>query len=174
MVGLGVGLGLNYATYTDYQDDNEVNVNGSAGWGTYVGAAMLGGAIGLGIGYFGPSIASFLGSSFTFTLPTLSTLNMGGALALTGGTSITITGGQIVNGLLLSGGLLLFSWGADRYTPKDNRSNYVQNEEFERICDEYNLNDTQRDRIHHRITKKGFTIDKIRELIERLYPDSRR
>jgi len=35
------------------------------------------------------------------------------------------------------------------------RSNSTQNNEFSRICDEYNLDKTQRDRIHHRITKKG-------------------
>ena len=172
LIGVGVAAGLGYAAYTDYIDD--YNINGSVGWQTYVGSAMIGGAIGFGIGYFGPAISSFLGSSFSFTLPSLGALNTGGALAVAGGTAITITGAQIVNSALLCGLILMFSWGAERYAPKDGRSNYVQNEEFERICDEYGLNKTQRDRIHHRITKKGFSADKIRELIERLYPYTRR
>lgn len=64
----------------------------------------------------------------------------------------------------------MFSQNANRFKPKDSRSNYVQNEEFNRICNEYGLNQTQRDRIHHIITKKGFTADMIRQLIEKLYP----
>ena len=71
---------------------------------------MIGGAIGFGIGYFWPNISSFLGSSFTFTLPSLGSLNAGGALALAGGTAITITGAQIVGGAAALGlGILLFA-----------------------------------------------------------------
>ena len=93
--------------YTYYQDDSAIN--GSIGWQTYLGSAMIGGAIGFGIGYFGPAISSFLGSSFTFTLPSLGSLNAGGALALAGSTAITITGAQIAGGAAALGlGILLF------------------------------------------------------------------
>ena len=110
LMGIGVAAGLSYAAYTDYQDDH--NINGSVGWQTYLGSAMIGGAIGFGIGYFGPSILSFLGSSFSFTLPSLGALNMGGALALAGGT-VSVTGAQIVGGALAAWlGIFLFAKGS--------------------------------------------------------------
>lgn len=110
-MGAGATIGLGYAAYTDYSDDYDIN--GSVGWQTYVGSAIIGGAIGFGIGYFGPSIASFLGSSFSFTLPSFGALNMGGALALVGGTTITITGAQIAGGAIAATGIgiMLFSKG---------------------------------------------------------------
>ena len=173
-LGIGIAAGVGYAVYTDYQDNNYID--GSIGldylWLGIIGGA-IGAGIGFGIGYWGPAIATFLGSSFSFSIPTLGLSNMGGALALVGGTTVTVTGAQIATGAL-GGLIIMFSWGASRYTPKDTRSNYVQNEEFERICDEYGLNKTQRDRIHHRITKKGLNPDQIRKLIERLYPNLRR
>lgn len=111
LMGAGATIGLGYAAYTDYSDDYDIN--GSVGWQTYVGSAIIGGAIGFGIGYFGPSIASFLGSSFSFTLPSFGALNMGGALALVGGTTITITGAQIAGGAIAATGIgiMLFSKG---------------------------------------------------------------
>ena len=60
-LGLGVGLDLGYAAYTDYKDDDKIN--GSVGWETYLGSAMIGGAFGFSIGYFVPSIISSFGSS---------------------------------------------------------------------------------------------------------------
>ena len=98
-LGVGVGLGLGYAAYTDYQDDDDIN--GSVGWQTYLGSAMIGGAIGVGAGYFGPSIASFLASSFTL-----------GSYALASGelVAITVSGAQIVGGALAVGlGIMLFA-----------------------------------------------------------------
>ncbi len=177
LIGLGIGVaaGLGYAAYTDYQDNYDID--GSIGWQRYLGYSIIGGAlgagIGFGIGYWWPAIATFLGSSFSFSIPTFGLSNVGGALALVGGTTVAVTGAQIATGVL-GGLIIMFSWGASRYTPKDTRSNYVQNEEFERICDEYGLNKTQRNRIHHRITKKGLTPEQIRKLIERLYPNLRR
>ena len=122
-LGIGIGVGFGYAAYTDYQDDNDIN--GSVGWKTYLGYSMLGGALGYGLGYFWPSIASFLGSSFSFTLPSLGTLNMGGALALVGGTTITITGAQIAGVAIAAGlGIMLF---ASDHRPGNNR---VQNKQL--------------------------------------------
>ena len=108
LMGIGITVGIGYATYTDYQDDS--SINGSVGWQTYVGSAMIGGAIGFGLGYFGPAIASLLGSSFSFALPTLGTLNTGGALALSG--SVTLTGAQIAGGALVAGlGIMTYTVG---------------------------------------------------------------
>ena len=108
LMGVGVAAGLGYAAYTDYSDDYDIN--GSVGWQTYAGSAIIGGAIGFGIGYFGPSLLTFLGSSFSFTLPTLGIFNMGGALALVGGTTITVTGAQIAGGAIAAGaGVLMFA-----------------------------------------------------------------
>ena len=108
LMGIGITAGIGYAAYTDYQDDS--SINGSVGWQTYVGSAMIGGAIGFGVGYFGPAIASLLGNSFSFALPTLGTLNAGGTLALSG--SVTITGAQIAGGALVAGlGIMAFNVG---------------------------------------------------------------
>ena len=108
LMGVGAAAGVGYAAYTDYTDDYDIN--GSVGWQTYVGSAIIGGAIGFGLGYFGPSIASFLGSSFSFTLPSLGALNMGGALALASGATVTVTGVQIAGGAIAAGlGIAFFS-----------------------------------------------------------------
>ena len=107
-MGVGVAAGLGYAAYTDYSDDYDIN--GSVGWQTYVGYGIIGGAIGFGIGYFWPTISSFLGSSFTFALPSLSYANTGGALVLAGGVTITVTGVQVVSGAIAAGvGIMLFA-----------------------------------------------------------------
>ena len=137
----------------------------NAGWDI---GTVIGGFIGLAVA--APQLLSLtFNASIPFLAPMLTTA---GELVLVGTTvSVAIpVGGAIA----VAAGLLMFSWGANRYSPKDNRSNYVQNEEFQRVCDEYGLNQTQRDRIHHRITKKGLTPDEIRKLIERLYPNLRK
>ena len=102
LMGLGVGLGLGYAAYTDYQDNSAVD--GSVGWQTYFGAAVTLGAIGFGAGYFWPAISSFLGSSFTFTLPSLGYANASGALAAS--MSITLTGAQIAESALIGASII--------------------------------------------------------------------
>ena len=45
LTGVRATIGLGYAAYTDYSDDYDIN--GSVGWQTYVGSAIIGGAIGL-------------------------------------------------------------------------------------------------------------------------------
>ena len=114
LIGLGIGVaaGLGYAAYTDYQDNYDID--GSIGWQRYLGYSIIGGAvgagIGFGIGYWGPAIATFLGSSFSFSIPTLGLANMGGALALVGSTTVTITGAQIAGGAIAAGlGIAFFS-----------------------------------------------------------------
>ena len=51
LMGLGVAGGIGYATYTDYHDDYAIN--GSVGWQTYAGSAIIGGILGFCIGYLG-------------------------------------------------------------------------------------------------------------------------
>lgn len=60
IIGAVVGFGI--AAYIDYQDDGEI-FNGSVKWYDYLGATVLGGAIGAGLG-------AFAGMSFSATLPT--------------------------------------------------------------------------------------------------------
>ena len=103
-MGFGIMAGMGYATYTDYQDDNDIN--GSVGWQTYVGSAMIGGAIGFGLGYFGPQIPALLGSA----LSVFGTVGTTGTLALAGGGTITITiESAIIGTLVASLGIMLFS-----------------------------------------------------------------
>ena len=75
-----------------------------------LGGGVVGGAIGYGIGYYWPLISSFLSSSFSFTIPTFSTANVGGALAVGSGITITVSGAQIAGGALAIGlGILMFA-----------------------------------------------------------------
>ena len=125
---------------------------------------LVGAGIGAGVAYVAPYISSFAASSFTigggFSLS-------GGAVAVSAG--ITVTGTQILvgAGAIALGLNVLFSKGADRYKSKDTRSNKIQNEEFKRACDQYNLNQKQRDRLHRIISKRGYTFeDIIKKIIE--------
>ena len=175
---IGLTSGLLYATCKDYFDDYSINI--SIGWQEYIKdsiyGSLIGGIVGAIIGYSLPILSSFASSSITIG----GGLSLSSSGAATLSTGISITGTQVLKGIGTLAGIgalgasVMFSKGADRYKPKDSRSNYVQNEEFKRICDEYGLNDTQRDRIHHKITKKGYNVQQIRELIERLYPYLRR
>lgn len=74
IVGAAVGFGI--ATYIDYMDDNEV-FNGSVPWYNYVGAALLGGIVGGGIGASIPYLVAFAGASAFGSVPVA-----GGAVAL--------------------------------------------------------------------------------------------
>jgi len=103
LMGVGIAAGLGYAAYTDYHDDNDIN--GSVGFQTYFRFAQLGGAIGFCLVYFWPSIALFLGSSFSFTLPALGALNTGSALAAVGCTTVTVTGTQLIGGAIVTTGM---------------------------------------------------------------------
>lgn len=99
LIGFGIGVfcGLGYGAYKDYKDDREIN--GSVGWQTYLASSLMWGAIGFGFGYFWPLISSFLGSSFSFTLPSAEAVVAGEALALAEGITITVTGAQIIGGI---------------------------------------------------------------------------
>ena len=59
----GTVVGFAVATYADHKDDGKV-FNGSVGWETYVGATLLGTALGraagAGVYYAAPAIGQFL------------------------------------------------------------------------------------------------------------------
>ena len=171
LIGLGIGiiLGLVYATYTDYQDDGDVN--GSIGWQAYAGYAMFGGAIGFVIGYYWPTITSFFGSSFTFKLPVFSKLIAGESLALAGSTTVTVTGAQVVGGCLVAElgiSVSLFSQNAKRYKRKNVGSNFSQNNFINYLQQKYDFSDEVRRRLHDMITKRGYSNKKVEEILREL------
>ena len=105
LIGLIIGaiIGFGAAAYVDYQDDGEI-FNGSVAWYDYLGATIVGGAIGAGFGYIAPAIAEFAATSFT--IGSGLTISAGGTAAVTAG--LTITGADI---LVITGtlGLLLMA-----------------------------------------------------------------
>ena len=116
IAGLIVGAVIG-ATIGGIAAYNAAKDNGSEGWELFgwtalgiLGGGVVGGAIGYGIGYYWPLISSFLSSSFSFTIPTFSTANVGGALAVGSGITITVSGAQIAGGALAIGlGILMFA-----------------------------------------------------------------
>ena len=153
MTTVGVIVGGVYAydkAYNDGARDWEL-----FGW-TLLGA-VIGGFIGFGIGRFLGSIASNLGnmSSLVGTLESV-------------GIAVSPTSLGQVAGVI--GSFILFSQNANRFKPKDSRSNKSQNKEFQRIADEFDLNEKQRRKIHDKISKKGYSKDEILEIIRKLFP----
>ena len=67
---------------------------------------------------------------------------------------------------------IVYSQQANRFKPKDTRSNQQQNKEFNRIADEYNLDSAQKDRLHRKITKRGYSREEIIKWIEKLFPQN--
>lgn len=95
---------------------------------------------------------------------------VGGGIAISAIGELALVGTIALTGIGSFGVSIMFSNGADRFKSRDSRQNYVQNKEFRRICDEYGLDYAKRERIHRIISKKGYNAQKIRELIEELYP----
>jgi CRISPR-associated endonuclease Cas3-HD len=89
---IGAAIGFGATAYVDYQDDGEI-FNGSVKWYDYLGATVLGGAIGAGLG-------AFAGMSFSATLPTgfamVQTSAGTMAIVATGSTTLTLTGAQVL------------------------------------------------------------------------------
>ena len=114
LIGAGIlGLvGLGATAYADYTDDGEI-FNGSIGADAYIGNTLVAASIGALVSglifTFGPSIASFLGSSLSSAIPALGTLSTCGALAL-GGITITVSGAQILQGAGISSGITIMAY----------------------------------------------------------------
>ena len=109
LIGLIIGavIGFGTAAYIDYQDDGEI-FNGSVKWYDYLGATVLGGAIGAGLG-------AFAGMSFSATLPTgfaMAQTSAGTmALVATGSMTLTVTGAEILGVAGLLGATYMFAKG---------------------------------------------------------------
>ena len=123
---IGAVIGFAVAAQVDYKDDEQV-FNGSVKWYDYLGATVAGGVIGAGLGAGASALA---GASFSFSIPTFGLLNTGGSLAfgVTGATTLTVTGTQILQGVGVLGSLYLF---ASNNRPGNNR---VQNKQFEQAA----------------------------------------
>ena len=121
---IGALIGFGTAAYIDYRDDGQI-FNGSVAWYDYLGATVLGGAIGAGLG-------AFAGMSFSATIPTgfaLAQTSAGTmALVATGTMNLTVTGAQILGVAGLLGATYMF---ASNNRPGNNR---VQNKQFEQAA----------------------------------------
>ena len=108
LIGLaaaGVATGLAVASATDYYDDGQI-FNGSVAWYDYLGASVLGGAIGYGIGYLlAPAILASAGTISSL----LSSFGAGNALALAGGGVESIASVRVLEAALATGVLILFA-----------------------------------------------------------------
>ncbi len=100
LIGLIIGalIGFGTAAYIDYSDDGEI-FNGSVEWYDYLGATILGGVIGAGIGIVGPQVCSFLSafSAEEFAFGGVLSISANGTVAMSAG--IIITGAQILEGV---------------------------------------------------------------------------
>lgn len=105
---VGASIGFGTAAYIDYQDDGEI-FNGSVAWYDYIGATVLGGVVGaglgVGIGYIAPQIGGAISSfaSSSFTLGGGLSLSAGGAATMSAG--FTVTGAQILQGAGILAGI---------------------------------------------------------------------
>lgn len=117
IVGTAIGVGV--VAYQDFVDDGEI-FNGSKQWYDYLGGALIGGAsgaiIGATAGYFLPMVSSFMGTAFSFSVPSLT---MNGGLLAVSSINVTITAGQAVAGAI-GLGILCFSKGRPRNNRKQN------------------------------------------------------
>ncbi len=112
IVGATVGFGA--VAYLDYQDDGMI-FNGSIGWQAYLGATLLGGAIGslLG-GYVLPAL-----SHMSFSIPTGLKLltDTAGFTHMVVTSAVTITGGQVIAGVGAIG-ILVMAYEGKKVAPR--------------------------------------------------------
>ena len=99
---IGAAIGFGAVAYVDSKDGEMFN--GEVRWYDYAGASILGGLLGVAAVYL-------FGASVPLTIPTYSFMNTGGALALgiTGSSTITISGAQVLTGVGLTGLLYMLS-----------------------------------------------------------------
>ena len=158
---IGAAIGFGGAAYIDYQDDGEI-FNGSVKWYDYLGATVLGGAIGAGLG-------AFAGMSFSASIPTFGWINSGGALmfGITGTMAVTVTGAQVlgVAGALAAGGLLMFAKGNG---PRMGHNQY-ENKQFNSLCNKYKLTKEQRRILHDYISGQNYSYHEIEQIIKELF-----
>ena len=179
IVGAAIGFGV--AAYKDYKDDGEV-FNGSVEWYDYLGATLLGGAIGAGIGagleYIAPQAAGALSSfaNSSFTLGGGMSISASGAAAATAG--ITITGteimvaGGVLAGASVLGGIMMFAKGSG---PRFGLHNQHENKMFKEAMRQLGVNgksDPRWSRYQRALERekktKGRYFDTLKKLLEYL------
>lgn len=159
LIGLIIGavIGFGTAAYIDYQDDGEI-FNGNVKWYDYLGETVLGGAIGAGLG-------AFAGMSFSASIPTFGWLNAGGTLmfGITGTTTLTVTGAQVLGIAGLLGATYMFAKGG---LPNNKHQNQQWAEAMRQLGIENR--DLWR-RLHNEIQKYPYnTHDSLKKLIKLL------
>ena len=156
---IGAVVGFGTAMYIDYQDDGKI-FNGSVKWYDYLGAIVLGGVIGAGLG-------AFAGMNFSASLPTglgmVQTTSGTSILAASGSITLTITGSQILGAAGLLGAVYLFAKGG---LPNNKHQNKQWAEAMRQLGIE---NKDLWRRLHDEIQKYPFnTHDNLRKLIKLL------
>ena len=158
---IGAAIGFGTAAYIDYQDDGQI-FNGSVAWYDYLGATVLGGAIGAGLG-------AFAGMSFYASISTFGWINSGGTLmfGITGTIEITVSGKQVLSvaGALVANGLLMFAKGNG---PRMGHNQY-ENKQFNSLCNKYKLSKEQRRNLHDYISGQNYSYKEIEQLIIELF-----
>ena len=158
IAGAVVGFGI--ATYIDYMDDNEV-FNGSVPWYNYVGAALLGGIIGGGIGASIPYLVAFAGASAFGSVPVA-----GGAVAIAVSAEKVILAGAIGTATVgYIGANLLFAKG---YGPRIGHNQH-ENRQFDQLCREHHLSKDEARRLHDYISHQNYSYREIEEIIFELF-----
>ena len=127
-----------------------------------MGATVLGGAIGAGLG-------AFAGMSFSASISTFGWINSGGTLmfGITGTIEITVSGKQVLSvaGALVANGLLMFAKGNG---PKMGHNQY-ENKQFNSLCNKYKLSKEQRRNLHDYISGQNYSYKEIEQLIIELF-----
>ena len=161
LIGLIIGalIGFGTAAYIDYQDDGQI-FNGSIKWYDYLGATVLGGAIGAGL-------VAFAGMSFSASIPTFGWVNSGGALifGVTGTVAFTVTGAQVLGVAGLLGVTYMFTKGNG---PRMGHNQY-ENKQFNSLCNKYKLTKEQRRILHDYISGQNYSYKEIEQLIIELF-----
>ncbi len=155
---------------------NNAVESGATGWdlfgqtllGIFAGAVIggaIGAAVGALVGWAGPAVANFLGSSFKFVLPAL---KFGGEV-LVASTTITLTGAQIAAGIgaVALGSYVFFKGKGARFG-----HNKHENKQFKDACNK--IGATDKDTIqelklaleNEKNKANGRYFDKFKDLVE--------
>ena len=155
IIGAAVGFGV--AAYIDYSDDGSL-FNGSVAWYDYLGASVLGGLVGVGLGAFSTL-------SFTMNIPTglavLQTTTGATMVVATGAVAVTVTGADV----LIALGLIIAMGKGFGPRPGHNQyENKMWDEALRRL--DIKNKDLAR-RLHNRIRKYPYQ-DNLKDLIKLL------
>ena len=157
IIGAVVGFGI--AGYIDYQEDGQI-FNGSVKWYDYLGATVLGGVIGAGLGAFSSmSFSATIPTSFAMLQTSAGTIS----IVVTSSLTLTASGAEILGAAGLIGATYMFAKGG---LP----NNKYQNQQWTEAMRRLGIDD--RDlwrRLHNEIRKHPYnTHDTLKKLMELL------